>query len=53
MIHLESIHPSPKHVESVDSLVEKFITPDAENPNVTASTSDREEISLIFLEVKV
>ncbi|KAJ8467807.1 hypothetical protein OPV22_030359 [Ensete ventricosum] len=49
VIHLESIQPLPKRVDYLDSLVEKFITPNPENPNL-ASTIDREEISCIFLE---
>lgn len=50
VIHLESIQPLPKRVDYLDSLVEKFITPNPENPNL-ASTIDREEISCILLEV--
>ncbi|XP_073001173.1 pre-mRNA-processing factor 39-1 isoform X2 [Typha latifolia] len=50
IIYLESIYPSPKRVEYLDPLVEKFVTPDPENTNLMASTSDREEISCIFLE---
>ncbi|KAG1361886.1 pre-mRNA-processing factor 39 [Cocos nucifera] len=49
IIHLESIQPSPKHADYLDSLVEKFIMPNPENPNMASST-DREEISSIFLE---
>lgn len=49
VIHLESIQPLPKRVDYLDSLVEKFITPNPENPNL-ASTIDREEISCILLE---
>lgn len=44
------MQPSPKHADYLDSLVEKFIIPNPENPNM-ASTTDREEISSIFLEV--
>ncbi|KAG1354030.1 hypothetical protein COCNU_07G001420 [Cocos nucifera] len=49
VIHLESIQPSPKHVDYLDSLVEKFIMPNPDHSNM-ASTTDREEISSIFLE---
>lgn len=52
VIHLESIQPSPKRVDYLDSLVEKFIMPNTDNSNM-ASTADREEISSIFLEVTV
>lgn len=50
IIHLESLLPSPKRLEYVDSLVEKFITPNPDNPNA-ASTADREDLSSIYLEV--
>ncbi|XP_051141823.1 pre-mRNA-processing factor 39-1-like isoform X2 [Andrographis paniculata] len=49
MIHLESIQPLPKQIEHLDSLIEKFIVPNSENPNVTI-VDEREEISSIFLE---
>ncbi|XP_038973157.1 pre-mRNA-processing factor 39-like isoform X3 [Phoenix dactylifera] len=49
VIHLESIQPSPKRADYLDSLVEKFIMPNPDNSNM-ASTTDREEISSIFLE---
>ncbi|WOL10648.1 pre-mRNA-processing factor 39 isoform X1 [Canna indica] len=48
-IYLESIQQLPKRVAYLDSLVERFITPNPENPNL-ASTADREEISSILLE---
>jgi hypothetical protein len=51
IIHLESIGPSPKRIEFLDSLVEKFITRSSENPTGVASSSEREELSCIFLEV--
>ncbi|XP_068653463.1 pre-mRNA-processing factor 39-1 [Aristolochia californica] len=49
VIHLESINLSPKRIEYLDSLVEKFITPSADNPT-SPSAIDREEVSCIFLE---
>ncbi|XP_074575508.1 pre-mRNA-processing factor 39-1-like isoform X3 [Curcuma longa] len=49
VIHLESIQSTPKRVDYLDSLVEKFITPNPGNANV-ASATEREEISHIFLE---
>ncbi|XP_039133935.1 pre-mRNA-processing factor 39 isoform X2 [Dioscorea cayenensis subsp. rotundata] len=49
VIHLESIQPSPKRVEYLDSLVEKYIVPNPESPSL-AITSDREELSSIYLE---
>ncbi|KAJ3682409.1 hypothetical protein LUZ60_014982 [Juncus effusus] len=47
IIHLESISPSPKRIDLLNSLVEKFITPNEENPN---SSTEREDLSCIFLE---
>ncbi|KAK6164416.1 hypothetical protein DH2020_001280 [Rehmannia glutinosa] len=49
MIHLESIQSLPKQIEYLDSLVDKFIVPNPENPSV-ASVDEREEVSSIFLE---
>lgn len=49
MIHLESIQSLPKQIEYLDSLVEKFIVPNPENPSI-ASVEEREELSSIFLE---
>ncbi|KAL6505253.1 hypothetical protein OROGR_025070 [Orobanche gracilis] len=49
MIHLESIHTLPKQIEYLDSLVDKFVVPNSENPSV-ASIDEREELSSIFLE---
>jgi pre-mRNA-processing factor 39 len=51
MIHLESIGSSPKRIEFLDSLVEKFITPNSENATGVAGSSEREELSCVFLEV--
>ncbi|KAF6156417.1 hypothetical protein GIB67_009075 [Kingdonia uniflora] len=48
-IHLESIQPVPRRVQYLDSLVEKFVTPNSDD-SYTASTIDREELSSIFLE---
>lgn len=50
LIHLEAIQSVPKRIDYLDSLVEKFILPNPDNPNA-ASTADREELSGIFLEV--
>lgn len=50
MIHLESIQTLPKQIEYLDTLVEKFIVPSPDNPNI-ASVDEREELSSIFLEV--
>ncbi|XP_058094873.1 pre-mRNA-processing factor 39-1-like isoform X3 [Magnolia sinica] len=49
VIHLESIQSFPKRIDYLDSLVEKFITPYPDNPNMTSIT-EREELSSIFLE---
>lgn len=52
LLHFEAIQPLPKKVDIdfLDSLVTKFIFPSPENAN-TASATDREELSSIFLEV--
>ncbi|XP_006355885.1 pre-mRNA-processing factor 39 [Solanum tuberosum] len=49
LIHLESIQSLPKRVDLLDSLVDKFLVPSTENPNV-ASVDEREELSSIFME---
>ncbi|XP_020529185.1 pre-mRNA-processing factor 39 isoform X2 [Amborella trichopoda] len=49
VIHLETVQPFPKRIDYLDSLVEKVITPNAEDSNVLSSV-DREELSSIFLE---
>lgn len=49
VIFLESIFPSEKRIEVLDSLVEKFLTPEPTHGEL-ASASDKEEISSIFLE---
>jgi pre-mRNA-processing factor 39 len=49
IIHLESIFPCEKRIEFLDSLVEKFLTPDPSQGELS-SLSDKEEISSIFLE---
>ncbi|KAG5586973.1 hypothetical protein H5410_047407 [Solanum commersonii] len=49
LIHLESIQSLPKRVDLLDSLVDKFLVPSPENPNV-ASVDEREELSSIFME---
>ena len=52
LIHFESVQSLPKRMDYLDSLVDKFIVPTADNPNV-ASITEREELSSIFLEVVV
>ncbi|KAK1352974.1 Pre-mRNA-processing factor 39 [Heracleum sosnowskyi] len=49
IIHLESIQSTPKRIEFLDSLINKFIAPNPDNPGA-ASFIDREELSSIFLE---
>ncbi|KAJ1298242.1 hypothetical protein BS78_01G438800 [Paspalum vaginatum] len=49
IIHLESIFPCEKRIEFLDSLVEKYVTPESSQGDV-ASLGDKEEISSIFLE---
>ncbi|AQL08879.1 Tetratricopeptide repeat (TPR)-like superfamily protein [Zea mays] len=49
VIHLESIFPCEKRIDFLDSLVEKFVTPESSQGEV-ASLVDKEEISSIFLE---
>ncbi|KAI3915646.1 hypothetical protein MKX01_015471 [Papaver californicum] len=48
-IHLESIQSVPKRIDYLDSLVEKYIMPSPDINN-SASTTDREEVSSIFVE---
>ncbi|KAJ8534631.1 hypothetical protein K7X08_016359 [Anisodus acutangulus] len=49
LIHLESVQSLPKRIDLLDSLVDKFLVPSPENPNV-ASVDEREELSSILLE---
>ncbi|CAI9297373.1 unnamed protein product [Lactuca saligna] len=49
LIHIESIQSLPKRIDHIDSLVEKFISPESDNPN-PATYIEREELSSIFLE---
>lgn len=49
-MQLESILPSEKRIEFLDSLVEKFLTAEPTEGEVT-SLADKEDISSIFLEV--
>ncbi|XP_058101436.1 pre-mRNA-processing factor 39-1-like isoform X2 [Magnolia sinica] len=49
IIHLESIQSFPKRVDYLDSLVDKFVTPNLDNASMT-SVTEREELSSIFLE---
>lgn len=50
VIHLETIQPQPKRIDYLDSLVEKVIVPNSDSTDI-ASTTDKEEISCIFMEV--
>ncbi|KAJ6339066.1 hypothetical protein OIU76_008516 [Salix suchowensis] len=49
LIHFETFLPSPKRIDYLDSLVDKFILPSSDSINA-ASASEREELSCIFLE---
>ncbi|KAL3517738.1 hypothetical protein ACH5RR_020327 [Cinchona calisaya] len=49
LIHFESVQSLPKRIDYLNSLVDKFIVPTADNPNV-ATIAEREELSSIFLE---
>jgi hypothetical protein len=50
IIHLESFFPCEKRIEFIDSIVEKFLTPEPSQGELS-SLGDKEEISSIFLEV--
>ena len=52
LIQFESTQSRPKKIDYLDSLVLKFIEPNSENLNVS-SVAEREELSSIFLEVRV
>ncbi|XP_022874562.1 pre-mRNA-processing factor 39-like isoform X2 [Olea europaea var. sylvestris] len=49
LIHLESLQSLPKRIDYLDSLVDKFIVPNTDSPNVP-TIAEREELSSIFLE---
>ncbi|CAM0871886.1 unnamed protein product [Alopecurus aequalis] len=49
VIFLESVFPSERRIDFLDSLVEKFLTPEPTQGEL-ASVSDKEELSSIFLE---
>ncbi|XP_074334416.1 pre-mRNA-processing factor 39-1 isoform X2 [Apium graveolens] len=49
IIHFETIQSTPKRIEFLDPLINKFIAPNPDNPGA-ASFIDREEVSSIFLE---
>ncbi|XP_038717742.1 pre-mRNA-processing factor 39-like isoform X2 [Tripterygium wilfordii] len=49
LIHFESIQPSSKQIDYLDSLVDKFILPSTDSSN-PASAVEKEEISSIFIE---
>ncbi|CAN8295709.1 unnamed protein product [Cochlearia groenlandica] len=49
LIHFETIQPPPRQIAYLESLVEKVIKPNADTHNV-ASSSEREELSLIYIE---
>lgn len=44
--------PLPKRIDHLDTLVKKFIIPNTDSPD-TASIAEREDVSTIFLEVKI
>uniref|UniRef100_A0A6N2KD48 Suppressor of forked domain-containing protein n=1 Tax=Salix viminalis TaxID=40686 RepID=A0A6N2KD48_SALVM len=50
LIHLETFLPQPKQIDYLDSLVDNFILTSSDSVN-TASATEREELSCIFLEV--
>ncbi|CAN8311187.1 unnamed protein product [Cochlearia groenlandica] len=50
LIHFETIHPPPRHIDYLAPLVEKAINPNAETQNIASST-EREELSLIYIEI--
>ena len=52
LIQFESTQSRPKEIDYLDSLVLKFIEPNSENLNIS-SVAEREELSSIFLEVRV
>ncbi|XP_059626092.1 pre-mRNA-processing factor 39-1 [Cornus florida] len=49
IIHFESIQSLPKRIDYLESLVDKFIVLNNDNPNA-ASIAEKEELSSIFLE---
>ncbi|KAF5181953.1 Pre-mrna-processing factor [Thalictrum thalictroides] len=49
LIHFESVQLVPKRIDYMDSLVEKFIAANSDNPNASSPT-DREDLSSIYLE---
>ena len=49
---METVLPFSKRTDHLDTLVEKFIVSNPDSPN-TASIAEREELSSIFLEVKL
>jgi len=50
LIHFEAIQPPPREIDYLEQLVEKVIKPDADAQNIASST-EREELSLIYIEV--
>ncbi|GAV56669.1 hypothetical protein CFOL_v3_00211 [Cephalotus follicularis] len=49
LIHFESIGSTSREINYLDSLVEKFIMPNSDNPSAV-SAAEREELSSIFIE---
>ncbi|CAH8390329.1 unnamed protein product [Eruca vesicaria subsp. sativa] len=49
LIFCETILPPPRKIEYLDPLVEKLIKPNVDTQN-TASSTEREEVSLIYIE---
>lgn len=50
LIHFETIQPPPRKIDYLEPLVEKVIKPNADTHNIASST-EREELSLIYIEV--
>ncbi|KAH9729132.1 tetratricopeptide repeat (TPR)-like superfamily protein [Citrus sinensis] len=49
LIHFESIQSSPKQIDFLEQLVEKFLMSNSDSPS-TANAAEREELSCVFLE---
>lgn len=50
LIYLESIQSLPKRIDSIDSLVDKYLAPTADDSDA-AIILEKEELSSIYLEV--
>ncbi|KDO60354.1 hypothetical protein CISIN_1g0010602mg, partial [Citrus sinensis] len=49
LIHFESIQSSPKQIDFLEQLVDKFLMSNSDSPS-TANAAEREELSCVFLE---